>query len=639
MQRKASKKKYRFLKTRMWVSTLMSAFFNDRGNIPTNIGNNVLITNNVVLTKNSLTAYIQILEFSEATVEFFMSDLIREVKSRVPGCYIDFTIKFNRYHPDTSKASGGVRSRERGWQNVLNNPMATPNMVRRAARCLYTLDVARSGASLYKGRTYIKVHARDNATLKAGVRETLNYLHTMGTSCKRVTSDLERHVDYVSMLSDRKPEHLKDFPAQVYSLSTLAECMPITQGYNDSKGTLLGYDHQARYPYYVDFKSTANAKNMMIEAQSGFGKTFIVEYWLLPFWADGYNLCLMDIKGNELTPLTKALNGIILSLRNNATQYPNTFIWDPAEVTDEDYRNYANYCKSVTKEWLLILCDLEPQKTNLAEALLEEFLNSLYLVAGAAVDNPNTWYRTNDINPFTAYAHLQKFLSREMRAKYAGVANDVLERLSIFMSPNGSYSYMFTRPYRMHELVETKILTFDFGILDSATSQNPAVFKYHVFCMNFVNNAFIKHKKALGEWTVKVLEESQVVGDYLLGIYAHEMTMRRSQNQITLLLGNSVAALANNPVSRPLLENINIMVLGHLNKSSIDYLTTEYGLSDLHEELLEKIQKDSDMTYTFLLINRMQKNATTALLQAPVPDSVRNSRLFKVVDTEENNDA
>ena len=121
----------------------------------------------------------------------------------------------------------------------------------------------------------------------------------------------------------------------------------------------------------------------------------------------------------------------------------------------------------------------------------------------------------------------------------------------------------------------------------------------------------------------------------MLSIYAHEMTMRRSQNQITILLGNSIAALANNPVSRPLLENINLMVLGHLNNSSRTYLTKEYGLSDLHEELLERIQKDTAMLYTFLMINRMEKNATTALLQAPVSDAVRNSSLFRVVDTEE----
>lgn len=633
-QKNETKKKERFLRTRMWISTLMSLFFNDRGVIPPNIGNNVLVTNNVVLTKNSLTAYIQIREFSEATYEFFFSDLVKTVKARCPGIYIDITVKLRKYYPDCSKKSGGIRSREQSWTAILNNPLSPPSMARRAAQCLYSLEVARSGVSLYKGRTYIKVHARDNTTLRNGVKEVMNYLNSMDCAYKRVNSNLEEHVEYVGMLSDRAPQHLKDFPAQVYSLATLAECMPVTQGMNDTTGTLLGYDMQSGYPYCVDFRSTANAKNIMIEAQSGFGKTFIVEYWLYPFWADGYNLCLMDIKGNEFVAITKALNGIILSLRNSATQYPNTFVWDKEMVTDGDYGNYASSCKALTREWLMILCNLEESEVPLAEAFMDEALSSYYITLGAMERNPNTWTRTRSIDPFTFYQFLVRFTSLEIRKKYS-VAALVVDRLAIFLAQGGSYNYMFSEPFRMSELLATKILTFDFGILDAATIQNPAVFKYHVFCMKYINNAFVSSKKSRGEWTVKVLEESQIVGDYLLSIYAHEMTMRRSQNQITILLGNSIAALANNPVSRPLLENINLMVLGHLNNSSRTYLTKEYGLSDLHEELLERIQKDTAMLYTFLMINRMEKNATTALLQAPVSDAVRNSSLFRVVDTEE----
>ena len=50
--------KERFLKWRMWFSTILSKFFMDRGTIPYNIGNNVLVTNNIYITK--LTGYIQI---------------------------------------------------------------------------------------------------------------------------------------------------------------------------------------------------------------------------------------------------------------------------------------------------------------------------------------------------------------------------------------------------------------------------------------------------------------------------------------------------------------------------------------------------------------------------------------------------
>ena len=131
-----------------------------------------------------------------------------------------------------------------------------------------------------------------------------------------------------------------------------------------------------------------------------------------------------------------------------------------------------------------------------------------------------------------------------------------------------------------------------------------------------------------------VLEESQVVDDWLTKAYARDITLRRSMNQVTALLGNSVAALAANPLSRPIVENMNILCLGSLNKSSRDYLINEFGLKPVEAKRLDQIQTDPDFQRKFLLINRMQKNSTTAILEANVPPKVSESSLFKIVDTE-----
>ena len=68
------------------------------------------------------------------------------------------------------------------------------------------------------------------------------------------------------------------------------------------------------------------------------------------------------------------------------------------------------------------------------------------------------------------------------------------------------------------------------------------------------------------------------------------MNQSASQNQVTVLLGNSVAALAANPLSRPMVENINILCLGSLNKSSRRYLLEEFGLKESEVSFLENIQ-------------------------------------------------
>ena len=627
-------KKEKFLRWRMWFSTILSKFFMDRGTIPDNIGNNVLVTNNIYTTKNHLTALILVLEMSEVTPLCWTSDLVKQVKDQAEGVVLDITMKAQHYYPDITPS--GISSREKSWRNTLDNPQMPEEYVRRSARCLYSLDVARSGVDLFKYRVYIKVRARDGARLRKGIQATQIYLNSIGAKYKRIQSNLDEHLAYVTLMSDKKPEHLKDVAPIIFSMQTLAESLPSIQGANDETGVLMGYDNESGFPYFIDFKSTANAKNIMIEAGSGWGKTFMASYWLYPFYANGFNLAIMDIKGNEFSSITKALNGITLSMRNTSTYYINTFKWSIDEVMDGDTLTYANERFRRSKERMLLMCDLEGAEESQAEALLEEFLKYVYLRVGASVNNPNTWSRTNDLNPYVIFDMFDSYLSNEIKFKYGAVSTKMLERLRIYMSRNGSKAHIHRDALEYRSVLDTGCLTFDFGILESSTaSADKVMFRLHVLDMTAINDEYVSHKKRNKQWTVKLLEESQIVDDWLTKVYTREITLRRSQNQVTVLLGNSIAALASNPLSRPMLENINIFCLGSLNKSSRKYLIEEFGLKAGEVDILEEIQTNSAMARRFLLVNRMEAESTTAVLEAKVPEEVSQSTLFKIVDTED----
>lgn len=629
---KKIRKKERFLTTRMWFSTIISKFFSDRGTIPDNIGNNVLITNNLYITKNNLTAVIHVLELSEATPIAWTSDLLKYVKDQTNGVIVDITMKGRKYTPDITPSAIG--SKEKSWQQTLDNQFMPEEYVRRAARCLYTLTVARSGAKMTKQIIYIQIRAKDGEKLQKGIQAASNYLYSIGAKYKRIQSNLEEHVSYMVMMSNKKPKHIKDIAHCIFSTQTLAESMPIIQGANDDKGVWFGYDTVSGYPYFIDMKASSAAKNIMIEALSGWGKTFMASYWLYPFYADGFNLALMDIKGNELSAITKALHGITLSMRNNSTYYINNFRWNAAEVFDGDYATYAHTRFNIAKGKMLIMCDFEDKQETQAEALLEEFLHYVYTSIGADENNINTWKRTDKLNPYIIFDMFERYISTEIKIKYKDVITKMLERLRIFMSSRGSKSHMFRDALNYIDILDSKCLTFDFGMLDASTNQDKVSFHLHVMDMITINDEYVSYKKKRGEWTVKMLEESQIVDDWLTKVYTREMTLRRSQNQCTILLGNSVAALAANPISRPMIENINILCLGSLNKSSRKFLVEEFGLRNSEIEALEDIQVNPDMQRKFLLINRMEADSTTAILEASVPESVSQSSLFKVVDTE-----
>lgn len=629
---KTRRKRERFITTRMWISTLISKFFTDRGTIPDNIGNNILVTNNLYVTKNNLTAIIHVIELSEITPISWTSDLVKYVKDQTKGVIIDITFKGQRYHPDITPSS--ISSREKTWRQTLDNPLMPESYVRRAARCLYTLDVARSGVTMTKQRIYIKVRAKDGASLKKGIQATTIYLSTIQAKFKRIQSNIEDHLAYMSMMSDKKPPHLKDIAPVIFSTQTFAESMPVTQGANDSKGTLMGYDSESGFPYFVDFKSTAAAKNILLEALSGWGKSFIANFWLYPFYAEGFNLAIMDIKGNEFDAVTKALHGVTLSMRNTSTYYINTFKWNIKEVFNGDTRTYANERFRMSKERMLCICDLPEKETSQAEALLEEFLQYVYESVGAKSDNVNTWPRTYELTPYLIFEMFERYVSMEIRIKYKDVVSKMMERLRIFMSRHGSKSHIYRNAYDYIDILDTKCLTFDFGKLESSSNNDTVMFHLKVMDMIALNDEYVSYKKKRGEWVYKLLEESQVADDWLMDVYVREITLRRSQNQVTALLGNSVSALADNPKSKPILENMNILCLGSLNLSSRKFLRDEFGLKASELEKLEEIQVNPEMERKFLLVNRMEADSTTAILEANVPEEVSQSSLFKVVDTE-----
>jgi hypothetical protein len=628
--RKKRRQEERFIRTRMWFSTLLAGLYRDRGSIPANIGNNILIGNNTYITKNALSAVVRIVELSTDTPLAFTSELIRAVKSKVPDVIIDFTIKNRRQHFDVN--SNDMKSRINNWKLTLEAPLVQDANKRRAARLLYTVDVARSGEQLYRTATFVIVRAKNGTQLNRGVDQVCSYLSSIGAAYKVVKSDLRTSLGMSLLMSDEWKSTHKDLTTNVMSRQTLAEILPDTQGMNDDRGTLMGIDRKMQGPYFINFRATAKAKNIIVCAPSGVGKTFLAQNWFMDMYASGYNMCIMDIKGTEFIGFTKAAGGVVLSMRPSSTYYINTWRLDKEEA-GKDPRVYFDERFNLSKEIMMLLANLPETMISQGEALIEEFMQSLYLQLGITSENTNTWVRSGKLTPYDVFDHLARFCSTDIRNKYEGVAERLLTRLRIYMERNGSNSHMFRDSFNYKDILDTKVLTFDFGILEAGTSTDQAMFKVRVLYMQLLNDQYISHKYRKGEWTGKILEESGVASDYLIKLYAKEFMLRRAQNQVTILLGNSVSALARNPNATGILENVNILVLGALNKSSRVYLTEEFGLDKEYDEL-EELLRNPEYTNTFLLINKMGKDATTALLKAFVPDRVANGKLFRIVDTE-----
>ena len=628
---KKTKEKTKWLKSRMWFSTFLSALFDDLGAIPPNIGNNLIVQNNMYVTKNSLNTVILVKELSNKTPVAMTSELIDTVKDVSNAC-IDFSLLNRKYFINPNDS--GLRARIDTWEKSLNNPFLSEKTVTRAARCLYTVDVLNTGVQFYKTRFYITVRTQTGTEMGMALQKIKSYFHTIGADYKIIKSDLNEHLEYIATVSDKVPKNVKDIRYTVQTQQTLAEILPMNQGMNDLDGVFMGLDVFNNAPYFIDFRKSSGAKNIYVAAKSGYGKTFLVINWLLDMYSRRYNLCIMDIKGNEFDKMVKALGGLILSMRNNSKQYINYFKWLKSEVVDGEYDLYASDRFRKARDLIVAICDFGERNLSKGESLIEEFLQSYYTSLGVLRDNPNTWYLTERITPNDLFIGFYNYLSVEIKRKYGALTDDALDRIKIYFSREGSKSHMFTEEYTYDDIHNSNILLFDFGILEDTGYQDPVTFKIHVMFMRDIMTEFIAEKKRRKEWTGVVMEESQIVPDYVIEVYSEMITLGRSRNQVNMILGNSIETLMDNPASKAIVDNLNILCFGVLTREARYYVTKKIGLSDENSEKLEEISTNPQYENTFLLINQMQKGATTPLLKAYVPERVRRGQIFNVVDEE-----
>lgn len=91
-QEKKHGKKPHFLRMRMWVGYLVSLVAKDRGRVPDNIGNRMLITNNLAVTKGGMTSIVLLQNLSLDTPQCLLSRLVEELRRRGSAAVLDFVV-------------------------------------------------------------------------------------------------------------------------------------------------------------------------------------------------------------------------------------------------------------------------------------------------------------------------------------------------------------------------------------------------------------------------------------------------------------------------------------------------------------------------------------------------------------------
>ncbi len=625
-------KRKSFLRMRMWIHYLLSALQKDRGKIPDNIGDRIMITNNVYITKYYMSSVIHVTALGLDTPFTFTGELTRYLRSHGCDAVVDVSFKNTVY--DVKLKDSGLLSRINAWERAAEEEDIPQREKEVAARCLYTVHIAKMGEPLFKTRIFITVRAKTGSKLSAAEKMVYKYLTSIGADFMQITATLQDTLKYMAVMSDYKDNSVKDIKAVVTSEETLVEMLPNSGSYNGSSGGYVGVDLLNNAVFNLDMSKVTKARNMYIYAPSGEGKTVLAVNMCASYVEDGYAVCVMDIKGNEFTNFIKATGGYIVSMRQNSSGYINSWRMHKEDCTYENAEAYFARRIALCKEQMMILSGItdEGLRSDLEE-LLDSFHDSFYTSIGVLPNNQNSWVNTENLTPFDIYDALVDYLTAEVIAKYEAVSRKVLNNLRMTMSRNGSKSYVFKEEFDYASILKANTLMFDFGILEGTTElDDMTLFRLKFTYMRRLNAEFAAYKYAKGVKVVKVLEESQIAvndPDIMKG-YVEEFTLRRAQGQTTILLGNSITALLSNPISRPLVENITGIFVGRLEDEDVRRTVIEkFGLSK-YEELMQFITKESRFRNSFLFINRMEDSPSIPVVRV-ILDNNRAYKLFTPV--------
>lgn len=618
-----SKKKIPFVKTKTWLSWFVSNFFPDLEKSPRNIGDRILILNNRILTKNSVTAYIQILDYGLEMPGGHISDLISHVTNKVQGVTIDFAFIGEGYHPDTY--SDAALNRLKHWERGLNDNNLSERKQKLFARLIYSFKKFESGERAERMYPYIKIRS-DKGKVADAVKVIENYLVSNGATIRTVVSDLQSHFNYSSLFSRKKDNVIKDSPNCIVSTENMAELLPYNQGANDDTGVWLGIDVLNGTDYLIDTHNSERGKNIMILAVTGYGKTKAALFASHDAYLQGYDLIYFDIKGNEFIGTTKAMGGVTLSVRASSNKYINTFRLSEKEC-GEHPEKYYSMMFNLSKRRLSIIIDDEKNNT-LISAFIEQLLKSYYVSLGISPSNPKTYYRTKYSNPYDLYRYFKGYVSNSIRETYKDIIDRVILRFEECLNPRGSRGYLFQEEYNLDDIHNRRAITFDWG-LQYAADSDQFIYKLKFEDVKYIKNDYTSYRVAHGHKLCVVLEETEIIGNDVWEMYIDDATLRRSQGQLTFFLGNSVASLKNNPRASILLDCINFIMVGAVNNSSKEYIVKEFGIKDFTKHLDKICDNDVDYENVFLLINKIQSGGANTLITAPLTKELLDSELYK----------
>ena len=598
---------------------LKSSIGSDVLTIPKGLGNSLLVTNSCIVTNDRVTTIIRVNLLGRKVPFNLISVISSELRRKNIRCVIDPHIKLSKM-TFNSKALEIIDTNNFGWGKLVENNKQGKSKKDAQWGIDSTNDLLTNTA--YSAALYIKIFARDGITLNKAIEIIDRVLMATESYFFKATYSLTKLMQEISITS-LDTNSGQSFPVIGSEITKIAP-LPVIRS---DRGIVFGLNDRSKEPYTIDLASETEARNILVVATSGSGKTFLVINLAQYCLEHNYRCLAVDIKGNEFTTLTKSVGGIVLDMTDNSRNYVDFLRRFPSKD-----QNNSKYFRDMDNLFLETLKTLAGENlTSLETSFLSGFITWLWDSMGVVCDNTFSWTSTQVLTIHDMFDKLQdysrQFISSRKKGEDTIKINNMMRNLQQYLSRDSLYRRIWETPINVNNILNTRFITFSFNVrTDSNYDLN--VFRVRWNFMNYINQKFTANNYNNRIRTLKILEEVQSVSADVMKMYSDEWRLGRSFMQETVILTNSARSVFNNsPDARSIQSNTRILLLSRCEDDELNFLLEKYDIKD-QVTAIKNLNKAENANK--FLIYPLSGSVPPAIIKAIMKDT-RKTMLPKVL--------
>lgn len=513
---------------------------------------------------------------------------------RVKGVWNSFTRQYKRLEKDLN---------DRDITEALKDDRYQQNVIRKVQSFLHIQEAQERNASFYKTKLALEIVSKDetleraNDALKVAEKTLASFCLKYNIAFKRTFLDAHNYQrSYSPSASEDDTFIRRKQRGDIWSDDTLSSfTVPEHGTVGDTSGTPFGIDIMSGEPVSFNMASDSNAKNVLLAAGTGEGKSLLSKMlYTFTLADDDFETIVFDYEGSEYMSLGFVADANIVGMGGTSGSYVNTMvIADPTGNMELDVEAKKNAIDMTTTVFN-VLANPHTGMNEQQMAIFSDLLTHCYAKVGVG-EQPETWENSKDLNYFYIYDTLvHDFILGDNTTAIENHGMQALKDFRNVLKPyfeeNGIRSSWFETPVSINEFMNNKHNIFNFGmggksevLQDARAIVLKQLFASHLTLMKSARN------KARGKHTVVFLEElqryleqpfsSQIVKSFVSG--------GRKLGMVNYLITNDPSGLiSSSDIDSPLVQEnvsavvsgITMQIIGALYQKDMDGLVDTFGL-------------------------------------------------------------